>query len=117
MEVVPVMTGVVPPNTKLVEVKVLVLYVPVTDKLSPAVAVDKVVPERCQKPLVPDDPPVILPVQVKLPVVPSMVQPVEEDPPAIFTVLALSARFRVVTVLDSRLKVAWLEVKLELLTA
>lgn len=50
-----------------------------------------VVPDLCQKPTVPEEEPVMLPVQVKLPVELATVQPVAEEPPAILTSTAPSA--------------------------
>ena len=64
-----------------------------------------------QNPEVPVSPEVISPLQVKAPVVPLIVQPVEEDPPAILTVEAASAMFKVETLLDNRLKVEAVDVK------
>lgn len=56
---------------------------PVVVILSPLYAGDKVVSVLLQRPLCPLDEPIpILPEQVKLPVVSSRVQPVEDDPPA-----------------------------------
>ncbi len=53
--------------------------------ISFAVAGLKVVEDRLQKPTVPEEEPVILPEQVKLPVELATVQPVAPDPPAIVT--------------------------------
>jgi len=55
------------------------------------VAGDNVVPDLDQKPDVPEELPVILPLQVKLPVALATVQPVAPDPPAILTSTAPSA--------------------------
>src|SRR3989344_9572367 len=73
----------------------------------------------CQNPWVPDEPPVILPLQVKSPVAPSVVQPVAPGPPARLTDVAVSApgpRFTIVEV-SARLKVEAVEVISPPLTA
>ena len=85
-----------------------------------AVAGERVVTVLVQKPEVPEDEPVILPEQVRFPLVPSSVQPVSADPPDItidpdapvgprLKVVAAPAIFKVVVVLLKRARVVWSE--------